>query len=105
MSNAAIAPFGRTILIPFTLLLAGCNSATTEQVDEQVAMAQEAAGRALEAQAAAERAAKLARAQSSTGTFGDDEIIVEDMEEPFHDDTSDDLGEYSSDGGGEEMPE
>lgn len=98
MSNAARS-FGRkkTIVALAALapavLLGGCGPSANQQMEEQVAIAKEAADRAVAAQKAAEKAAKLARAQSGSGRFGEDQVIEE------IDDSGDDMPESSEEGG------
>lgn len=100
MSNAARS-FGRKTIVALAalapaVLLGGCDASPEQQVADQVAIAKEAADRAVAAQKAAEKAAKLARAQSGSGSFGEDEVIEEiDDSEDYTQDSSDD------DGGGE----
>jgi hypothetical protein len=102
VSNA-IRSFGRTTFLAVAalapvMLLAACDSSNASaEIEKQVAIAQEAADRAVAAQKAAERAAKLARAQSGSVSFAEDEVIeeIDDSSEEEMSDSSD------GDGGGE----
>jgi len=72
-------PLGRSILalaLAPALVLAGCGSQDDTALAEQVAIAKDAADRAVTAQKAAERAASLAR-QSTPASFAEDEIVEE----------------------------
>jgi len=94
-------PFRHTILISAlmpALLLAGCGSSSDTVLAEQVAIAKDAADRAVTAQKAAERAASLARAQSTPGSFGEDEI-VEEIDDYSEGDVSDSSDDDSADSG------
>ena len=79
MSNAAI-PLRRCLfaiaLVP-AFLVAGCGSQDDAAFAQQVAIAKDAADRAVKAQKAAERAASLARSQSAPASFAEDEIVEE----------------------------
>lgn len=108
MNTAAVRSIRLITPLAFAALLAGCNSSAAEQVDGQVAIAQEAADRAVAAQKAAERAAKLAQSQAGSTSFGEDEPAFED--EPFFEGTDefrdDDIsGEDSSYDNGNNMNE
>jgi hypothetical protein len=93
-SVSPIMPFRRTILA-MALLLAGCGSPDDAALTEQVAIAKEAADRAVKAQKAAERAASLARSQSAPASFGEDEII-EEIDDSSADDSSTSGGDDSA---------
>lgn len=97
-SVSPIMPFRRTILamaLTPVLLLAGCGSPDDAALTEQVAIAREAADRAVKAQKAAERAASLARSQSAPASFGEDEII-EEIDDSSADDSSTSGGDDSA---------
>jgi hypothetical protein len=54
------------------MLVSACGRSTDEQVTAQVAVAKEAADRAVAAQKAAEHAAKQLMARANPGSFGED---------------------------------
>lgn len=103
MSNIASAT-GRTFLaialMPASLLTACGSSSDQATVEQQVAIAKDAADRAITAQKAAERAASIARSQSGSSSFGDDESIEEIDDSPTDDSDSSEVSSYSSSGEG-----